>query len=77
MLFRDETDREDFVGRVAALGAAAVWTIYAWALLPNHGHLLLRTGSRSLPRSMRSLLAGYAGAVNRRHQRVGHFFQNR
>jgi len=26
---------------------------------------------------MRSLLSGYAGAFNRRHQRVGHLFQNR
>lgn len=29
------------------------------------------------PASMRSLLTGYAGAVNRRHRRVGHLFQNR
>jgi hypothetical protein len=26
---------------------------------------------------MRSLLTGYAGTFNRRHQRVGHLFQNR
>jgi len=38
---------------------------------------LVRTGTRPLPRSMRSLLTGYAGAFNRRHKRVGHLFQNR
>jgi len=38
---------------------------------------LVRTGTRPLPRSMRSLLTGYAGAFNRRHHRVGHLFQNR
>ena len=47
------------------------------ALLPNHAHLLVRTGPRPLPRSMRSLLTGYAGTFNRRHPRVGHLFQNR
>ncbi len=30
-----------------------------------------------MPRSLRSLLTGYAGAFNRRHRRVGHLFQNR
>jgi REP element-mobilizing transposase RayT len=76
-LFRDETDRTDFVARLAALAAQGAWTLYAWALLPNHAHLLVRTGRRSLPRSMRALLTGYAGAFNRRHRRGGHLFQNR
>jgi putative transposase len=51
--------------------------VYAWALLPNHAHLMVRTGTRPLPRSMRSLLTGYAGGFNRRHRRAGHLFQNR
>jgi REP element-mobilizing transposase RayT len=76
-LFRDDTDRTDFVARLAALAEQGAWTVYAWALLPNHAHLLVRTGRRSLPRSMRSLLTGYAGAFNRRHRRGGHLFQNR
>src|SRR5512137_2271763 len=76
-IFRDEGDRADFVGRLAALVPATGLTVYAWALLPNHAHCLVRTGSRPLPRVMRSLLTGYAGAFNRRHHRVGHLFQNR
>lgn len=76
-LFRDDTDRADFVTRLAALAAPGALTVYAWALLPNHAHLLVRTGTRPLPRSMRALLTGYAGAFNRRHKRVGHLFQNR
>ena len=76
-LFHDDADRADFVARVAPLVAGGALTVYAWALLPNHAHLLLRTGQRPLPRSMRSFLTGYAGAFNRRHHRVGHLFQNR
>jgi REP element-mobilizing transposase RayT len=76
-IFQDDTDRADFVARLAALAEHGALTVYAWALLPNHAHLLVRTGSRPLPRSMRSLLTGYAGAFNRRHHRVGHLFQNR
>ena len=75
-LFRDDTDRRDFVARVGALAAGGAFRVYAWALLPTHAHLLVRTGTRPLARAMRSLLTGYAGAFNRRHQRVGHLFQN-
>ncbi len=76
-VFRDDTDRGDFLARLARLAEQGALTVYAWALLPNHAHLLVRTGTRPLPRSMRSLLTGYAGAFNRRHHRVGHLFQNR
>jgi len=76
-LFRDDTDRADFVGRLADLVPATGLRVYGWALLPNHAHLLVRTGRRPLPRVMRSLLTGYAGAFNRRHKRHGHLFQNR
>jgi len=77
VLFRDDTDRTDFVARLAHLAEAGALTVYAWALLPNHAHLLVRTGQRPLLRSMRSLLTGYAGAFNRRHHRIGHLFHNR
>ncbi len=75
IIFRDDKDRADFVRRLATLAEAHAFTVYAWALLPNHFHLLVRTGSRPLPRSMRTLLTGYAGAFNRRHHRTGHLFQ--
>ena len=76
-IFRDDRDRGDFVARVAALAAAHAWSVVAWALLPNHAHLLVRTGQHPLAAAMRSLLTGYAGGFNRRHRRHGHLFQNR
>ena len=76
-IFRADADRADFVARLATLAEQGAWTVDAWALLPNHAHLLVRTGTRPLSRSMRSLLTGYAGAFNRRYHRVGHLFQNR
>lgn len=45
--------------------------------IPNHFHLLLRTGTTPLSTIMRRLLAGYAGTFNRHHRRSGHLFQNR
>jgi REP element-mobilizing transposase RayT len=76
-IFRDDADRDDFLGRVSGLVFSGAVSVYAWALLPNHFHLLIRSGNRPLARAMRSLLTGYAGTFNRRHGRHGHLFQNR
>ncbi len=51
--------------------------VYAWALLSNHAHFLLRTADTPLATFMRRLLTGYAGSFNRRHKRYGPLLQNR
>ncbi len=76
-IFLDETDRHLFVKRLTELLAATETECLAWALIPNHFHLLLRTGSSGLANFMRRLLTGYAITFNKRHNRVGHLFQNR
>jgi putative transposase len=77
MIVRDDIDRDAFVVRLGDVAQATGTAIYAWALLPNHAHLLLRSGPGGLPCFMRRLLTGYAVNFNRRHQRVGYLFQNR
>jgi len=62
---------------VADLADSEAWEVYAWALVPNHFHLLVQTGAFPLSRNMRVLMSGYAGRFNRRHRRRGHVFQNR
>ena len=39
-IFREDTDRADFVRRLAARCRAGHLGVYAWALMPNHFHLL-------------------------------------
>ena len=46
-------------------------------LIPNHAHILLRTGQVPAATVMRRLLTGHAGYFNKRHRRSGHLFQNR
>jgi REP element-mobilizing transposase RayT len=76
-IFRTDPDRADFVARLAARCQEGDWVVYAWALMPNHFHLLVRTGRRPLFQSMGKLLTGYVVNFNRRHKRYGHLFQNR
>jgi REP element-mobilizing transposase RayT len=60
-IFREDADRADFVARLARLAEQGTLTVYAWALLPNHAHLLVRTGNRTPARCMRSLLTPLCG----------------
>ncbi len=76
-IFLDETDRHLFVKRLADLLMSTETECLAWALIPNHFHLLLRSGICGLANFMRRLLTGYAITFNKRHNRVGHLFQNR
>ncbi len=73
----DDDDRSTFVTRLEANLLKAGTACFAWALMPNHVHLLLRTGGEPLPRVMARLWTGYAMDFNGRHLRVGHLFQNR
>jgi len=77
LIYRDDRDREEFLKRCSGLVLKKAWTVYAWSLMPNHFHLLVRTARQPLSRNMRSLMSGYAGYYNRRHKRHGHLFQNR
>jgi len=76
-IFRTDSDREDFLDRLATLCRDGHLFVYAWAMMPNHFHLLIRTGGQPIFRSMKKLLTGYAVNFNRRHRRYGHLFQNR
>ncbi len=76
-IFRQDADREDFLDRLADLCREGYIVVFAWALMPNHFHLLLRTGRYPIHRSMKKLLTGYVINFNRRYRRYGHLFQNR
>jgi putative transposase len=76
-IFKDDQDRYNFTDRLGQIFEQTQTACYAWALMPNHFHLLLCTGTYPMATVMRRLLTGHAVYYNRRHKRVGHLFQNR
>jgi putative transposase len=76
-IFENDRDREDFLNRLEKVVQEAQASCFAWVLVPNHVHILLRTGPTPLARIMRRLLTGYAVSFNLRHKRSGHLFHNR
>jgi REP element-mobilizing transposase RayT len=77
LIFRDSRDRDQYLDRFGDILTDTDTPCYAWALMPNHFHLLLKTGLAPLASVMRRLLTGHAVYFNRRHRRHGHLFQNR
>ena len=43
-------DRKDFVSRMGELATGTQTIIYAWVLMTNHAHMLLRSGPQGLSR---------------------------
>ncbi len=76
-IFLSDRDREDLMNRFSEVLPKAGARLFGWSFLPNHFHLLLRTGSVPLSSVMRRILTGYAISFNLRHRRSGHLFQNR
>lgn len=76
-IFRSDYDRKKFVNRLGELTAETQTDCFAWALIPNHAHLLLRTGLVPVSVLMSRLLTGYAGWFNKKYRRHGQLFQNR
>ncbi len=76
-IFLSDDDRNDLLLRLGEGVLRYGLRVYAWALMANHTHILLRSGSEGLSTTMRRLLTGYAVRFNRRHRRWGHLFQNR
>jgi putative transposase len=76
-IFEDDTDRDNLLKRLEELLPATKTSCYAWAMLSNHAHFLLRTGTTGLSIVMKRLLTGYVVSFNHRHLRHGPLFQNR
>jgi putative transposase len=59
-IFRDNTNQDNFLDRLGGIIAKSKTSCLAWALIPNHFHLLLRTRAVPVATVMRRLLTGYA-----------------
>jgi len=76
-IFRQPGDYVDFLKRLGDNLIRSGCRCFAWALMPNHLHLLLLSGIRGIASLMHPLLTGYAVRFNLKYHRVGHLFQNR
>jgi REP element-mobilizing transposase RayT len=76
-VFDDPYEAEEFVEKVREIRDADDWRVLAWCLMGNHYHLVIKTGSIPLWRSMLRLQAGIARGFNKRRRYLGRLWQSR
>jgi len=76
-IFRDDGDREGFLTRLGRCAERFGLEIYAYVLMGNHYHLLVRTREANLSAAIQWLGVSYSTWYNARHARSGHVFQGR
>jgi putative transposase len=76
-IFRDEKDYLKFLNIVGEMVERFQLEVYAYVLMRNHYHLLIRTKEANLSRAIQWLGVSYSIWFNRRHQRNGHLFGGR
>jgi putative transposase len=76
-LFLEEADRRDFLGLLTRIARRYGWRVFAYCLMHNHVHLVLRTPRPDLSEGMARLTAAFARRFNQRHRFRGTPFQGR
>ena len=76
-IFRDDPDRHGFLSRLGQCAERFELELFAYVLMSNHYHLLVRTRCANLSRAMQWLGVSYSAWHNGRHRRPGHLFQGR
>ena len=77
IIFEDDDDCKRFLETLQRFLVEMEGTLFAWCLMSNHVHLLLRIPLPDLSTFMKKLEVSYVAYFNRRHDRIGHLFQDR
>jgi REP element-mobilizing transposase RayT len=76
-IFFEKNDRVKFLDTVGEMSERYDFDIFAYVLMDNHYHLLVRSRQANLKRAMQWFGTTYTQRFNRRHYRSGHLFQGR
>jgi putative transposase len=76
-IFRNTEDQKEFFRLLARSAEIYEVRVLAYALMPNHFHLLICTPKGNLSEFMRHFNISYTGSFNRKYKRSGHLYHGR
>jgi len=76
-IFAEPGEADRFVRLIRAAKRRDDFLVYAWCVLSNHYHLVLRTSAVPLSRTMAFVQGGFSRSFNRRSHRSGPLWQSR
>lgn len=77
IIFEDEEDCIRFTQTIQRYKEKCGYDIYAYCLMGNHVHILLKVGKEPLEQVMRRICGSYVYWYNQKYQRMGNLFQGR
>ena len=76
-IFLKYADYEKFINIVENAQEKSLFKVYAYCLMNNHVHILLKTNNEEIGDSIKRIAISYAQYHNKKYDRTGHLFQNR
>ncbi|MCC3356829.1 transposase [Bacillus sp. REN16] len=76
-IFHDEEDWRTFLDILKKYKLKLNLRFYAWCLMSNHVHLLMKVGDEGISATMKRIGVSYAGYYNWKYKTTGHLFQDR
>ena len=76
-IFVDQEDNTRFLDTLIRMKGQGEYTLYAYCLMKNHAHLLIKEENDSLSRTMKRIGVSYSSYFNKKYNRIGHLFQDR
>jgi REP element-mobilizing transposase RayT/ribosomal protein S25 len=76
-IFLNPNDYEKFIESIIKAKEKVKFSVYAYCLMTNHVHALIRSDTEDIGETVRRIAVSYAQYHNNKYGRTGHLFQNR
>lgn len=76
-IFEDDEDKIKFLDTLDRYKSVSNYHIYAYCLMNNHIHILLKEDTESISNAIKRISSSYVLWYNNKYERCGHLFQER
>ena len=76
-IFIDEEDKIRIIDTLEKTKKAEGYFLYAYCVMDNHIHLIIKEGKDPIARIVKRIAASYSYYFNKKYKRIGHVFQER
>ncbi|MFD1849541.1 REP-associated tyrosine transposase [Oceanobacillus bengalensis] len=76
-IFHDDEDCIRFLDTIERYKIKSQMQVFAWCLMNNHVHLLLKEGNEDISITMKRIGVSFVSYYNQKYNTVGHLFQDR
>ena len=77
VIFSNDEDRKRFIFTIKRYKSICEYNIFAYCIMDNHIHLLLKVGKEPLEQIIRRLAGSFVHWYNDKYERIGNLFQDR